>query len=141
MSSLLTDCTAYTTCGNSRKRAQLDGSSNPQSPLTVRSVHTRQIRSRTIASSSSSVRAIWLPRACTCNRVAIRHYSMRAVIMNRMDKSERNDLRVLQAMIDVSPLAMVALDRDGMVLMWSRGAERMFGWTEEEMLGHALEAQ
>ncbi len=42
----------------------------------------------------------------------------------------------LRAVIDTSPLAIVAMDLDGTVRSWNRAAERMFGWTEEEVVGH-----
>jgi PAS domain S-box-containing protein len=32
--------------------------------------------------------------------------------------------------------AIIAMDADGCVTSWSKGAERIFGWTEDEMLGH-----
>ena len=41
-------------------------------------------------------------------------------------------------MVEACPLAMLALDRDGIVRLWSRGAEQMFGWTEEEAVGRPL---
>lgn len=47
----------------------------------------------------------------------------------------RRNAERLQAVIDASPLAIVALDLDGTVLLWSRGAERVFGYTDEEALG------
>src|SRR5258705_13395425 len=54
----------------------------------------------------------------------------------------RGDLRqstsALQAMVDLCPLAMLALDLDGLVRLWSRGAERMFEGTEHEVVGHPL---
>src|SRR3984893_19416908 len=94
MSSLLTDCTAGATWGNSRKRAQLDGSSSPQSPSTVRSVHTRQIRPRTIASNSSNVCAIRLPPDVYCTRATMRQLPCAdTVIIDYMDISERNAFR------------------------------------------------
>ena len=38
--------------------------------------------------------------------------------------------------------AIVALDREGTILTWNTGAERMFGWTAQEVLGrHFLELQ
>ena len=33
--------------------------------------------------------------------------------------------------------AIIAMDADGCVTSWSKGAERIFGWTEAEMLGHS----
>jgi PAS domain S-box-containing protein len=35
--------------------------------------------------------------------------------------------------------AIIAMDADGCVTSWSKGAERIFGWTEAEMLGHNAE--
>jgi len=56
----------------------------------------------------------------------------------QVSRDPRHSISTLRAVIDACPLAMVALDRDGVVWMWSRGAEQMFGWTEEEALGQAL---
>ncbi len=45
---------------------------------------------------------------------------------------------VLQALIQSSPLAIIAIDPDGNVTLWNPAAERMFGWTEREALGRFL---
>ncbi|HYN90142.1 MAG TPA: PAS domain S-box protein, partial [Ardenticatenaceae bacterium] len=42
----------------------------------------------------------------------------------------------LQALIQASPLASVVLDPDGSVQLWNPAAERIFGWSEEEVLEH-----
>ncbi len=39
-----------------------------------------------------------------------------------------------KAVIEASPLAIVALDRDGRVSMWNPAASDVFGWTEEEVI-------
>jgi len=44
----------------------------------------------------------------------------------------------LQALIEASPLAIVALDREGRVVGWNPAAERMFGYSEAEVLGRSL---
>jgi PAS domain S-box-containing protein len=41
----------------------------------------------------------------------------------------------LQALIDSSPLALVEFDLDTRIRLWNPAAERIFGWTSEEMLG------
>jgi PAS domain S-box-containing protein len=46
--------------------------------------------------------------------------------------------RTLRGLIDSSPLAIIALDRRGWVTMWSKAAERTFGWTEREVLGRPV---
>ena len=40
--------------------------------------------------------------------------------------------------MDISPLAVIALDKAAVVRLWSRGAERMFGWSQDEVLGKPL---
>lgn len=42
------------------------------------------------------------------------------------------------AIANACPLGIVSLDLDGNVRMWNQGAERMFGWTETELLGKPL---
>jgi PAS domain S-box-containing protein len=44
----------------------------------------------------------------------------------------------LQAVIQASPLAILTINEDGVVMSWNKGAERIFGWTEEEAVGHRL---
>ncbi len=44
----------------------------------------------------------------------------------------------LSAVIDTSPLAIVAMDLEGRVVSWNRAAEQIFGWREEEVLGQVF---
>ena len=44
----------------------------------------------------------------------------------------------LAALIDASPVPILAYDRDGIVTLWSRASERVFGWSDEEVLGRPL---
>jgi PAS domain S-box-containing protein len=44
----------------------------------------------------------------------------------------------LNALINASPLAIYVLDMSGCVQMWNPAAEHLFGWREEETLGHPL---
>ncbi len=41
----------------------------------------------------------------------------------------------LKAIFDSSPLRVIALDLEGRVTMWSPGAENIFGWTSQEVMG------
>ena len=45
-----------------------------------------------------------------------------------------------QAVLDASPLAIVSLAADGRVQAWNRGAERLFGWLEADVLGQPCPA-
>jgi diguanylate cyclase (GGDEF)-like protein/PAS domain S-box-containing protein len=44
----------------------------------------------------------------------------------------------LRALIEASPLAVVVLDNESRVQLWSPAAESTFGWREEEVLGQRL---
>ncbi|MEW5744935.1 MAG: EAL domain-containing protein [Nitrospirota bacterium] len=44
----------------------------------------------------------------------------------------------LRALAQASPLAIIVLDRNGDVLMWSPAAEQLFGWSGQEVLGRPL---
>jgi PAS domain S-box-containing protein len=44
----------------------------------------------------------------------------------------------VHAMADACPMGILSLDLEGKVQMWSRGAERIFGWREDEVLGRKL---
>jgi PAS domain S-box-containing protein len=41
---------------------------------------------------------------------------------------------VLRALLDASPSGIVAVDAGGLVRLWNYGAQKILGWTEEEML-------
>jgi two-component system, cell cycle sensor histidine kinase and response regulator CckA len=42
------------------------------------------------------------------------------------------------ALIRASPIPLFSVDREGRVLMWNPAAERVFGWSAEEVCGNAL---
>jgi PAS domain S-box-containing protein len=52
-----------------------------------------------------------------------------------MSDSEQQQEERLQALIDSSPLALVEFGLDTRIRLWNPAAERIFGWSREEMLG------
>ncbi len=44
----------------------------------------------------------------------------------------------LRALLDASPFGVIALDAAGRVRLWSRGAQTILGWAEDELVGGAL---
>jgi len=50
----------------------------------------------------------------------------------------RETFAKLHALIDASPLPILALSPDGTVTLWNPAAERVFGWTLDETLGKFL---
>jgi PAS domain S-box-containing protein len=49
--------------------------------------------------------------------------------------ASRREADELRAILDRAPLAVVSIDLAGNVVRWSAGAERMFGWKADEVLG------
>lgn len=56
----------------------------------------------------------------------------------RGEETLRQTTEMLQALIHASPLAITALDPDGKVKLWNPAAERILGWSQEEVLGRLL---
>jgi PAS domain S-box-containing protein len=56
------------------------------------------------------------------------------------EKSTKRELQeaneVLRGLVGASPIGIVAMDLEGKIKTWSRAAERMFGWREDEIIGH-----
>ncbi|MFI0424284.1 PAS domain S-box protein [Spongiactinospora sp. 9N601] len=51
------------------------------------------------------------------------------------DEKVESDDGIARAVLASSPNAIVALDRDQTVVQWNSAAERLFGWTADELLG------
>ena len=55
--------------------------------------------------------------------------------LKRTEHSLREATEELSAIIRASPLAIIALDLESRIQAWNPAAERLFGWTEEEVVG------
>jgi PAS domain S-box-containing protein len=53
-------------------------------------------------------------------------------------KKEALTAPALEALLEAPSLAILAVDIQGCVILWSPSASRMFGWTESEVLGRFL---
>jgi PAS domain S-box-containing protein len=58
---------------------------------------------------------------------------------NELSADARTQRRYFETLIDVSPVAIVMVDRQLRVTLWNPAAERLFGYTAEEALGHDLD--
>ncbi|CAK9003865.1 Hybrid signal transduction histidine kinase J, partial [Durusdinium trenchii] len=50
----------------------------------------------------------------------------------------RRERAFLAAIVESSPDAVIGKDRQGRILSWNQGAERMYGYTEEEAIGETI---
>jgi PAS domain S-box-containing protein len=51
------------------------------------------------------------------------------------EEALRNSEEKLRAIIEASPLPLVTIQSEGIVTLWNPAAERLFGWSEDEVLG------
>jgi PAS domain S-box-containing protein len=56
----------------------------------------------------------------------------------RAEEAIRSTNELLQALVNASPLAIDMVDTNESVKLWSPAAERLFGWTADEVLGAPL---
>jgi PAS domain S-box-containing protein len=64
------------------------------------------------------------------------------LVMTDVTEQKRQEERLayLAGLLDTTEDAIVALDADWFVTVWNKGAERMYGWTADEVVGrHTLE--
>lgn len=71
-------------------------------------------------------------------RGAISGMTIDITMHKRAEEAVQETNHTLQALIQASPLAIVALDSDGRVTLWNSAAECMFGWDKQEVLGQYL---
>ena len=55
---------------------------------------------------------------------------------SRVEEALQETNKTLQALIHASPLAVIVHDPDAKVQIWNPAAEQIFGWSEQEVLGH-----
>ncbi len=60
-----------------------------------------------------------------------------AIEHERVRDERRAATAFVETLVEAAPLALLLLDVDGRVRLWSRGAERLFGWSTGEVLGQA----
>ncbi|HSK94089.1 MAG TPA: response regulator [Candidatus Angelobacter sp.] len=51
----------------------------------------------------------------------------------------RRQTEYLEALVEVSPVAIAVMDRDEIVTGWNPAAERLFGWTADEAIGRRID--
>jgi len=64
-----------------------------------------------------------------------RALSERVTELQQFEEFMRQATHRFDALIDASPLAIIVCDTEGRVEKWNSSAERMFGWSEKELLG------
>ncbi len=81
---------------------------------------------------------LWSDTAMPGKDGAVQYLISSGVDITERKKTEetlREANEKLRALIHASPLAVISLDSAGRITSWSSASERIFGWTEKEVLG------
>ena len=87
---------------------------------------------------------IWGKKVVSLVRDAGGEPQFAIVMVEDITKQKRMEVELvdlyetLQAVIKASPLAIIILDRNGIVKSWNPAADRVFGWEAKEVLGQLL---
>ncbi|MFT3924333.1 MAG: PAS domain-containing protein [Myxococcales bacterium] len=57
--------------------------------------------------------------------------------LRKKEAGEHQALETFRSLLDAAPIGVAAVDRTGRVTAWNREAERLFGWTSQEVLGNS----
>ncbi len=118
---------------NCKKAKKLEGEVfgfNPVETETVEIEIATENKVTTVEMRASKIE--WEGRSAML--VILRAGTDRGKIRSSLQKASES----LKAMINAAPLAIVAVDMGGAVTLWSRAAERIFGWSESEMRGQSF---
>ena len=69
------------------------------------------------------------------NRTLLAGYTIDITERKQVEEALRAANANLETLIQVSPLAITLLDINGHVQLWNHAAERIFGWTAQEVIG------
>jgi len=61
-----------------------------------------------------------------------------SLVRKQHEQLQHRTAQMLQGVIEASPLAIIAVDPLFRVILWNASAERMFGWSSDEVLGKAI---
>ena len=97
--------------------------------------------SRTSSSRSTRATAPTAKPGSCCAPCASRDPGDACVVVSHEDVTDRHlaqqDVATQAALLDEVDVAVVATDNDGLVTRWNRGAEKLYGWTADEMVGRS----
>jgi PAS domain S-box-containing protein len=65
----------------------------------------------------------------------LKHSDLLSRQRERIEEELLTSRENLAAIFNASPVSIIAFDRDGIVQAWNRAAERILGWTAEEIIG------
>lgn len=60
-------------------------------------------------------------------------------LLNKIEEQEKNEKRFHRMVEEVEDYAIILLDKNGLIQNWNKGAEKIKGYTEQEIIGKSFE--
>ncbi len=120
-------------------------------PLVMWAALRFDLRGATLAMAAVSIGAVWAtahgygplvhPAAAdtaSALEIVVAVTVVLGLVTGSVTAERRDASESLRGVFDAAPLAIVAVDRQNRVTRWNDGAERIFGWRRDEVLGRPL---
>ncbi len=65
-------------------------------------------------------------------------YGIGLLRLRKKREQDEETLRKQASLIDLSPDAIIVRQLDGVITFWSKGAEKLYGWTKDEVIGQDM---
>ena len=65
-------------------------------------------------------------------------YGIGMLRLRKKREQDEETLRKQASLIDLSPDAIIVRQLDGVITFWSKGAEKLYGWTKDEVIGQDI---
>ena len=65
-------------------------------------------------------------------------YGIGMLRLRKKREQDEETLRKQASLIDLSPDAIIVTELDGTITFWSKGAEKLYGWTKDEAIGQDI---
>jgi diguanylate cyclase (GGDEF)-like protein/PAS domain S-box-containing protein len=117
------------------RQLSVDASALAAGELTHRTAVDTQDEVGALASTFNTMAEALEERHCELDRAREAAFA-EAIERARLEQLERQAKETLSAVIDASPVAIVCSDPERHIVLWSQAAERIFGYTAEETMGH-----
>ena len=65
-------------------------------------------------------------------------YGIEMLRLRKKREQDEETLRKQASLIDLSPDAIIVRQLDGAITFWSKGAEKLYGWTKDEAIGQDI---
>ncbi|MDX2032759.1 MAG: PAS domain S-box protein [Blastocatellia bacterium] len=83
------------------------------------------------------------PMEASISQLSVDRQKIYTVILRDVTERKRSEAQLIEqaALLNQTMEAIISSDLDGRIIFWNRGAERVYGWTAEEVVGRNIKME